>query len=187
MECNSWVEEGILFTSGELPDDRQRALQEHLSSCKACKDELDTYSAEKSNRFTVDILGESTSRELDARIKDACSKLPRPATVLNPVSLLFKKTLFSILFLAVGFGGGVYFTINLQGQDAGAIRMADQKSSPASKTQTARKSANQSTRTAGADESDSATSDEKTEESVQPLKRGNLKSEGVVPVDLKEE
>lgn len=186
MECNSWVEEGILYTSGELPADRRDALQKHLSSCKTCNEEMESYKSEKINWFNADMIGVKPSVQLDERIKECCSKLPRPATVVSPFSMLFRKTLVSVLFLAVGFGGGVYFAINLDGQNAGSVQVAEQ--SPAANTEAANSRAEQSVaNVAPQTPTDSAGSKGAEENEAVPFNRGSLKTEGVVPVDLKDE
>ncbi|MFP4416210.1 MAG: zf-HC2 domain-containing protein [Chitinivibrionales bacterium] len=185
MECNSWVEEGILYTSGELPADRYEALRKHLSSCKSCSDELETYNKEKKNWFTVDMLGQRPSPQVDQKITQACSKLPRPATFANPVSSLFKRALFSILFLAVGFGGGVYFSINLEPQNGGSLHMAEQKAADTQPDVSGKN--NQSAQKVAADTKTDSLDSNGLQDEAAPLKRGNLKIDGVVPVDLKDE
>ncbi len=191
MECTRW-DEGLLLTSNELSEEGKQSFESHTEECPYCKTELSLYRKNKKAFFTEAILSEATTRDLDTKILDACSRLPRPTSVV-PITFYFRKVALSVLFLAIGFGGGVYFAVNLDeaGQD---VQLANQEESAAggvaateAKTGESISPGGEQGETVLAEATNDSAGAEDTVEPAQSSPRGNASLEGVVPVDLKDE
>jgi hypothetical protein len=187
MECTRW-DEGLLITSSELPEDGKQSFENHAKECSFCRREMELYKRHKDAFFTSTILSELTSRELDGKILDACARLPRVSAAL-PISIYVRKVALSVLFLAIGFGGGVYFAFNFEDQQPNAY-MANQNA----QNQPTQSHASADVNENGAAEQREAALADASDDSIQGdsvggglSPRGNASMDGVVPVDLKEE
>lgn len=110
MECNHWLEKGLLFTSGELDEKEMEQFNIHLTTCSICKSELELYTHERENYFNLSILEETPSSVVDDEILRVCSKLPIPTSTHIGYISFFKKAFLALLVLVIGFSGGAYFT-----------------------------------------------------------------------------
>lgn len=127
MECTRWDDEGLLYVSQELDSEASSSFEKHLVSCEFCSAELKTYKNEKSAFFNPAILEEPVSEELDRKITEACSKLPR-ATVSSNIFMSFvKRGAFAAVLLIFGFGGGVYVAFNFNSITGGSKVASDAK------------------------------------------------------------
>jgi len=109
MECNKWEETGLLYVSRELDPVQQAQYKEHLSTCAFCSNEIVEYSTIKSEFFSPDFLGISTTPELDTKIMNLCLSV-RPTSVGLVGTVWIKRIVFSALVFAFGAGAGGYFT-----------------------------------------------------------------------------
>ncbi len=177
MECKFWEEQGLLFTSGELDEKEKRVFEDHLHACDTCRDELQIYMTMKQSFFAPHTLEESPSEAVDKEILRVCSAPVRPAAVSTLFATYIKKAVYAALILAVGFAGGAYFIglkvdTDLQRAEKAGI---GNEQAPANIA-----TGPGASRNVSADSAD-------VDSSGQVIKRGDLQSQGVVPVDLKEE
>jgi anti-sigma factor RsiW len=187
MECSRWVEEGLLYLSGELETEERRMFEEHKAVCSVCEEEVQLYEEEKEAVFRPQWLEVATSPELDERIRIACEKVPRPAVTTNLFGLYVRKAVLATLFLAVGFSGGVYVAMNLElGGNTPVARQGgtvNQMRAVGTTTAAAEPVADAST-VAEENGVDSIRNDSSGAKVIN--RGGEMAREGLVPVDVKE-
>jgi hypothetical protein len=190
MECDRWIEEGLLLCSGELEGERRREYEEHVARCETCSNEIGRYQEERRLYFTPGNLEYSTSQTLDERIQEACTKIPRPSTSINLFATVARKVAAAGLFLAVGIGGSLYFVYNIERADSHTLevrRGAPSAGETAGTEQDALASSRTADGPAAVEPRDSADTDSgDAEPSATIVKRGGGTT-GVVPVDLKDD
>ncbi len=185
MACNHWEEKGLLYTAGELDDDEQNAYKQHCATCDYCQNEIQVYYMEKKNLFLPEMFEDEPSSSVDKEIIRVCSQPIKPAVTAVVFPSLIKNTIFALLILAVGFGGGAYFAGLKATTDIKRAEIApteNQKiASEQNKTQTSSQVASSQ------NSADNSLADSLNSDSTRIFKRGNLNVQGVVPVDLTDE
>lgn len=187
MECNQWTEKGLLFMAGELDEKETRAFNNHLESCDFCRKELRLYQEEKNSLFKPEMFEEAPSSAVDKEIIRVCSQPIKPTVTFTAFPSFLKRTIFALLILAIGFGGGAYFTtikiaseVNKREQRIADKNKPIQEQKPyvsPSKVVSSKLQYNEAS-------FDSAGSNDSMPRTI---KRGNLSIPGVVPVDLTDE
>ena len=109
MVCNQWEEKGLLFTADELNDAETADYKVHLETCNFCRNELDVYNREKATLFAPGMFEEAPSAAVDKEILRICSTPVKPTVTTFMIPAFIKNTIYAILVLAVGFGGGTYY------------------------------------------------------------------------------
>jgi hypothetical protein len=128
MECNKWQEEGLLYVSKEMDALQASEYGKHVQLCNACRVEIDQYLLDKKTLFSLDMLCESPSEEIDKKIIAACSqalKVTRGVTLFS--SVWFKRAIISMVFLVFGTGAGLYFTVNYYNATTSGNTLASHK------------------------------------------------------------
>ena len=188
MECNRWVEEGLLYTSGELEKHTAAGFEKHLQTCAECKRELETYLHEKKSFYSSELLETPTSPELDRKVKEACAKIPRPSAGVSLFSIMVRKGVMPFLFLLVGFSGGVCLAFNIDRDGFDDVRVAQENQGALQPPPAPVVSAANDDVLAEASESNevasSSDSTDKATPSLEHQRRGNIGAQGGVPVDL---
>ncbi len=185
MECNIWEEKGLLYMAGELDENEKQSFKVHLVGCEICQTELQTYSKEKEMLFRPEMFEDEPSPYVDREIIRVCSQPIKPVLQVPLIPAFVKNTLFALLILAVGFGGGAYFA---------GLKVASEIKTAGFKTgeQNIRAAENRGARplsqvAASQKDEDDSLADSVVSDSAQIFKRGNLDMQGVVPVDLTNE
>jgi anti-sigma factor RsiW len=188
MECAKWLQDGLLYTSGELDESARSEFEKHIETCESCKNELETYQREKASLYTPQLLGEPTGARLDERMKEACAKIPRPSITAPLFMTYVKRGVLPVLFLLIGFTGGVYVAFNIEQSNTEAARIAQEKQAEKAGAAVVQHEENLSeTRVVAQSASgDSAATDSaaKAAPSYDENRRGNIGAQGVVPVEL---
>jgi hypothetical protein len=109
MECNQWNEKGLLFTANELNEKDASDYRAHLEICDFCKKELHVYEQERKTLFAPEIFEETPSAAIDKEIIRVCSNPVKSKTTTFILPAFIKNTIYAILVLAIGFGGGTYY------------------------------------------------------------------------------
>ncbi len=110
MECNIWNEQGLLYTSEELSEAEVKTFKAHLEQCTICQQELDQYRKEKEAWFSPEMLEETPSLEVGKEIVRLCSNPVKPTSSFLLFPAYVKNLFYALVVLAVGFGGGAYYT-----------------------------------------------------------------------------
>ena len=181
MACNFWDEMGLLYSSDELSEQEKQTFIAHLQQCPECSHELDLYKREKEAFFINDILGETPSPACDAEILRVCSDGRKKVFGLNMLTLFIRKSVVSAALLVFGF-----ITVS------SVIVLMDNRSQKDATTVTTRSeddlkmvSGNTETFSSEQDVADTAEVDSSQKSKLNYAKtRGNLNTNGVVPVDL---
>ncbi len=190
MECKEWDNQGLLFANAELNEEGMRLFEAHLEKCELCRKEYDLYEYEKKTFFNPEMFEESPSAAVDKEIIRVCSKPFKPAVFFAFSQSFFKNAFFAMLFLIIGFGGGVYFSgvkvvTDIRGKDK---QIADKTNQQKSIESSSALVSNQHENNEGEPDlkSDSNITDLSDSASQFNKRRGNLSMQGVVPVDLEE-
>jgi hypothetical protein len=175
MACSKWEEVGLLYCSRELDQKESDDFGAHMEACPECKSELELYENEQKSFYTLDILSESPSKEVDAEILRVCTAKKQYTNGTFFSGFVKKVTysvgLFLVCFLVVG-----YFTLNVQ--NANRHKGASTAMHPESQKNT--------NSTVVSNENDSILRAQQKDSAVIYSKnRGNLETKGVIPVDLK--
>ncbi len=109
MVCNQWDEKGLLFSANELNDTDFAEYKAHIETCEFCKKELDVYNKEKITLFAPAMFEEAPPASVDEEIIRVCSNPVKPTATTFFIPAFIKNTIYAILVLTVGFGGGTYF------------------------------------------------------------------------------
>jgi anti-sigma factor RsiW len=180
MQCNNWIQNGLLYTAGELNEAEQTAFTTHLGSCEACQKEMRLYTDERSRFFTSEILLDTPTPNVDLKIREACMKIPRPAAYTTLMTFALRKVALPAVFLFIGLGVPLYVAFNINNAHQNAIA----QSKKAILNQAASNQIVQSGVQTPATDSlnnDSA-SQAKKPEVLKPM--GDMSRQGVIPVDL---
>jgi hypothetical protein len=176
MECRKWEELGLLYSAQELGPAEKSGYEKHLEECAECREELRSYGAEHDRFFTLAILGESPSADVDAEILRVCSD-PRPkiriaAPFFLPKAFL-RKAVVPVMLFIIGFISVGYIMMNMENarQTVGKTTAAVQQ--PAQ------------TITVQAAVADSVKDSLHNPDVNFARTRGNLNDNGVITVDLK--
>lgn len=181
MGCIKWEESGLLFSSSELGETEAKNFEEHLCSCEECRDEFQAYQKERQMFFSGDILSETPSKRVDDEILRVCASARKMYTNTGFFTPFLKKTLFSVTFFIMGFVVVSYFTINMENADRKKQSLALQRTAIDSASMAS------STQVAGGAIHDSLKKDSIRDSNLYYSKtRGNLGTNGVFPVDLKD-
>lgn len=176
MACSNLEETVLLYSSGELSENEKKSFEEHIGGCAECQDEYETYRKEQEKFFTVDMLGEVASGNVDKEIIRVCSDARKKYTGAGLMPVFLKKTIYSLTFFVVGFVVVGFVAMYTGQQGVGGANVALEKgivdSTVVGEENAVAKSA-----------SDSLNDTSK----YFSKNRGNLKINGVVPVDLKGE
>jgi anti-sigma factor RsiW len=183
MECNNWIQNGMLYASDELSSEEKNTFETHMQGCTLCQTEYALYQKE-TTMFGSELLLESTTPEIDAAVRAACMKIPRPSTSVGIFSAILRKSTVSALFIILGLGVPVYFAFNVQNAKRHLAASDKPQSSilapPAQPTTAPAILAKTDTIL-----DDSSKQHLNNAKVVKPM--GNLYEQGVVPVDVKNE
>ncbi|MBN2036191.1 MAG: hypothetical protein JW768_05570 [Chitinispirillaceae bacterium] len=174
MQCRKWEELGLLYCASELDQKSSRDFEEHVNECEACRKELDCYREEKKRFFTVEVLGETPSPEVDAEILRVCSNPKKQASAITPIPAFLRKAVVPLALFVIGFVSVGYIMLNMENADRMRAAAAQEENAIA---QTAPRETPAVVQARGDSAIDSANDNfAKT--------RGTI-GKGVVPVDLK--
>ncbi|MBD3316905.1 MAG: hypothetical protein GF344_14045 [Chitinivibrionales bacterium] len=190
MECDRWIEEGLLLSSDELEENRKAAFENHLATCEKCRTEFERYQEEKQLYFTPQNLEYSTTPSLDERIREACGKTPIPTSSLSLFTTFIRRVAVAGLFLTVGIGGSFYFAYNIQEARqlrSGTALTHDSTANARGTAETAALLASQEPNARDGEPSDTALADSAGKSPATIIKRGGAGTTGVVPVDLSDD
>jgi hypothetical protein len=181
MQCSNWIQNGLLYTAGELSVGELAHFKAHLESCGSCRRELEIYVDEKSRFFTSDILLDNPSPETDRKIREACMKIPRPISYTAFLSFSLRKIALPTVFLFIGLGVPIYVAYNINDAHQNAIAHSKAtKTNPSPKTELILTGTQPS-------EIDSLQGDSIVQgnrpEVLKPM--GDMTKQGVIPVDLR--
>lgn len=109
MACNYWNEQGLLYESGELPQDEQEVFKQHLDGCEECRSEMTEYLEMKSDFFKPEYFECVPSEKVEKEILRVCSEFPQKKTTGFVMPLFLQKTLYTALTVMVVLGGVAYF------------------------------------------------------------------------------
>lgn len=190
MECARWDADGLLYMSGELRSEAAVKFEQHMEACEYCRGELERYTKEKAAFFSVSVLQEPTSASLDEKVMSSCMKIPRPAAQAGLFVSWVKKGAFAALFLICGFAAGVYLAMNMEKIQAGDVRMAGQAASMSVGIRQSQEisvvSETPPPQSASSLSRDTSKNDSFGRAPVFDARRlGNMKQQGVVPVDFR--
>lgn len=182
MECNYWDEKGLLYMAGELDEKEMHAFDDHLETCDVCQKELQLYREEKKSLFMAEMFEEAPSPAVDNEIIRVCSQPIKPAVTAAVFPSFVKNTIFALLILAIGFGGGAYFVGIKVASDAKKAEQQIANEDKSAQEQTLKVAPSKVA--SGKVYRNDSLSDSIGSDSAQIFKRGNLDMQGVVPVDL---
>ncbi len=184
MACSKFEESGLLYCSDELDEHEIRQYQHHLEQCQECRQEVQAYKQEQSSFYTPEILGETPSEAVNREILRVCASAKKQHTSSFMPFFLKKTTVMSLLFFAVGFATVGYVMFNVDRAESIRARLTTPQSSPLPSPQVASESSSSSVALSQTDSSQFDSLRDST--SAFSQNRGNLNSEGVITVDLKE-
>lgn len=176
MACNQWEEAGLLFSSNELSTSDAEAFTAHMKECNECTDEYSAYMSMKRQFFKGITIDEKTSEACDIEILRVCSRMIKPtATSFTSISLIAKRTFFSLALFIIGFISVSYISVR---KNDNGIKQSVQDNSATTTTLVV------SVDSVGESVADSI-KDSLIENGTNYAKtRGNLDFKGVVPVEL---
>lgn len=185
MECNLWEEKGLLYLAGELAESEQQVFKGHLATCEYCQTELQLYQKEKETLFKPEMFEDEPSPAVDHEIIRVCSQPIKPAVHMPLFPAYVKNVIFALLILVVGFGGGAYFAGLKVASDIKTVEQATDEKDKLAIDKKDSHAASQMVVNQRRD--DDSLSDSAESDSAHIFKRGNLNTQGVVPVDLTDE
>ena len=182
--CSKWEETGLLYSSGELGELETREYEAHLKMCEECSEELNTYKFEKTSFFTPEILGESPSQAVDKELIRVCSSAKKQFAKVSVFPIFMKKAAVSMLLLVIGFATVGYIKLNSEQARAMQAQLLEREGVSGSTAE----QQNSQTPSVALSENDSMLYDSLSRDSNTNFSktRGNLNTQGVVPVDLKD-
>jgi len=184
MECNIWNEKGLLFLAEELDREEAQLFQTHLVSCELCNKEAELYRKEKELYFRPEMFEEEPSLAVDQEILRVCSKPVRPTRIFTTIPGLVKNTLYSLIVLAIGFGGGAYFV----GMKLAADAKKNEKNAIVLDKNSVHSSSQTSSIASHQEKTDSSFKGDSASHKPEVIKgRGDMSQQGVVPVDLQDD
>jgi hypothetical protein len=194
MKCNMWEEVGLLFISGETSKQQNKEFEEHMKACSDCQTETDSYYNDKKKFFSVELLSESPSLEIDKKIIAVCSRKPVPTTGFNLFSaLLTKKAILSTFLLVFGMSTGLYFSVAYFSTGSPSALTAAKKVSPTPDVSSQSVSnahfdkAPMASNTAGADKNAQQNKDSVKNNSGNVFSTHPQQQQKIITVDLKKE
>jgi hypothetical protein len=112
MECKRWETDGLLFTSGELGDQKVLSYNEHLKDCDYCRSELAFYSEGRDSFFKPEMFELQPSKKSDIALQHIGTMAPKVvASPLVSFNRFFRKGATVALLLLIGVSAPVYFTM----------------------------------------------------------------------------
>lgn len=191
MECNKWQEEGLLYVSKEMDASQASEYGKHVQLCDECRVEIDQYLHDKKTLFSMDMLCESPSKEIDNKIITACSQSPK-ITSGNTIfsAVWFKRAIISMVFLVFGTGAGVYFTVNYYNATVNSNALASHKTLAPAVTSAVQVAQGAQGALVKKDSALAGKKDSLKQKEAAPFvnrHRPNAPQQGIVTVDLKKE
>jgi anti-sigma factor RsiW len=180
MACTEWENTGLLYTSGELSNDKRISFEQHIAQCDECREEARLYEQERARLYQPAILGELPSAAVDAEIMRVCGNARKPLTGFALVTSFISRPVAAVLFLAIGIGTGTYVAYHVDNARTMAASMPA-VSAPESLSVALSDSAARREQAALAARDDSLVTDSMADT---PLTNFPGNNAGVVPVDL---
>ncbi|MDG5815119.1 hypothetical protein QA601_08520 [Chitinispirillales bacterium ANBcel5] len=186
MVCSKWECSGLLYSSGELNEQETKEYEAHLEGCQECRDELATYRKEQKMFYTLDTLGESPSQAVSEEILRVCSSAKKQYTNVGFFPVFMKKAAVSMLLLMIGFATVGYIKLNHDQAQAMRAQLVGDEETKDSNAVT--QSAESATSVVFSENDSGALFDSLNKDTNVNFSRtrGDLNTQGVVPVDLKD-
>lgn len=180
MACNDWEESALLYSSGELDEDKKMQFESHIAQCVDCKAFLEQYQKEQVSLFSIQMLGATPSERIDQEIKRVCETRKKQYTNTGFVSVFAKNSIISVSFFLIGFVVVGYLMINVQQMKVAKAKTIQNIDS----TTSSDPAVNIAEILKTADSTDSISDTPADSNRSFSKNRGNLGTMGVVPVDL---